>query len=503
MKSASKAARKTARKPSLKMTSSSSSRSSTSKTKPIRKRPAPVFNKTILSNGIKVITEAHPISRAVSCGIWVDKGTRHEDPRMEAGLAHFVEHMVFKRTKNRSAYQISRDMEAVGGELNAYTSRENTAFVSMSLSEHVDLSLDVLSDLVARPSFDPTDIKKEKQVVIQEIHMSEDQLEDIIFDKYFEKFYPDSTLGKPILGTVKSIEDMKRSTLLNFHKRQYIPENMMVAVAGDIEHSQVVDLVEKHLASEYDSGKPRAYESTKAAAKGSSRSARGRSSAGKSARASGPSEAAKRELDKIVGRVRPEAAAFREVIKRPSEQVHILIGHPTIDFRDQHRIEAIVVNTLLGGGMTSRLYQTVREEKGLVYTVFSQLTTHSDSGLNLIYAGTEPKHAPTVVELILKELRKLKKDGITQADLDLFKTQVKGSILLSADDVDNRMNSLAINEMMFGRYRSGDEVIADVERVSLDSVHEYIEMKFPIDKLGMLLMGALPEGPTKKWLDTL
>lgn len=227
---------------SLKKTSSSRARKST----PALKKPAPSFRKLILPNGVKILTEAHPQNRGVACSVWVDRGTRHE-AEGEAGLAHFVEHLVFKRTKKRSAYRISRDMEAVGGDLNAYTSRENTAFVTHSLSEHLDLSLDVLSDLVCRPSFDAGDIKKEKQVVLQEIHMAEDQLEDTIFDKFFERFYADSALGKPILGSVDSIEGMDRKTIVDFHARQYTAPNIMVSVAGNIDHDEVAASVLKHL----------------------------------------------------------------------------------------------------------------------------------------------------------------------------------------------------------------------------------------------------------------
>ena len=208
--------------------------------------PTPEFRKVVLDNGVTVLSETHPMSRAVSCGVWIERGTRHEKAN-EAGLAHFIEHLVFKRTKKRSAYKISRDMEAVGGDLNAFTSRENTAFVTHSLSEHVGLSLDVLSDLVCQPRFDAADIKKEKQVVVQEIHMAEDQVEDAIFDKYFERFYSDSALGKPILGSVASIEAMERKTVLDFHQRQYTAENMIVSVTGNIHHGEVAELVTKYL----------------------------------------------------------------------------------------------------------------------------------------------------------------------------------------------------------------------------------------------------------------
>jgi predicted Zn-dependent peptidase len=423
--------------------------------------PGVEYKKTTLANGIRILTEHHPMSRAVSCGIWVNKGTRDELAH-EEGLAHFIEHMVFKRTKKRNAYEISRDMEAVGGELNAYTSREYTCFVSLALKEHLDLSLDVLSDLVCQPVFDSSDIKKEKQVVIQEIHMSEDQLEDNVFDRYFTHAFPDSPLGKPILGTVKSISDMKRSTVTDFHQRQYTSPNTLVSVSGHVDHDEVVDLVKKHL-------KLKPHDRVEA-----------------------------------IDTPKPaELAGFREVIKKPSEQAHVLVGFPASEFTARLRFEAYIVNTILGGGMTSRLYQTVREERGLVYSIYSQLVTFADTGMDLIYAGTEPKKAPEVVELILKEIRRLKRDGVKKKDLEFFKTQVKGSILLGADDVESRMNSVAVNEMVFGRYRSVDDVMVDVEKVNLDTVHEYIETYFDLDRMGIMLMGPLPEGPTRRWLESV
>ena len=256
---------------------------------------------------------------------------------------------------------------------------------------------------------------------------------------------------------------------------------MIVSVTGNIDHREVNDLVEKYLKP------PVAKEKSKA----------------KQPRVKPPGPNSPEVLSDSVLLNPPEPKMFREVLRRPSEQVHILVGFPSINFRDPHRFEAIVVDTLLGGGLTSRLYQEVREERGLVYSIFSQLTTFADTGLETIYAGTEAKHAPTVIEIILRELKRLKKNGIKKVDLDLFKTQVKGSILLGADDVESRMNSLAVNEMMFGRYRSVDEVVRDVEKVTLDSVHEFIETKFRPNDPSILLMGQLPESPTKKWLESL
>lgn len=429
----------------------------------------PEFRKDILPNGIRVITETHPMNRAASCGIWISKGTRDE-AKDEAGLAHFVEHLVFKRTKKRSAYQISRDMEAVGGELNAFTSRESTSFVTHSLREDVELSLDVLSDLVLSPTFDSGDIKKEKQVVLQEIHMSEDMLEDTIFDHYFEKAMPNDPLGRPILGTEKSISGMKREKIIAFHERQYGPENILVSVTGAIDHDEIVKLADKHL---------------KFKRKASKSTARGLQAA----------------------ETKPKVVGFRDVVKRPSEQAHILLGLPSHDFRHRLRFEGIIVNSLLGGGMTSKLYQTVREDRGLVYTIYSQLVTYVDAGMNLIYAGTEPKKMPLVIELVMKEIKKLQKYGISKSDLQLFKTQVRGQILLGADDIESRLNSIAVNEMVYGLYRSVDDVIRDIEKISLDSVHEYIEEFFNpakiADEMGILVMGAVPEAATRSWLKTI
>lgn len=281
----------------------------------------------------------------------------------------------------------------------------------------------------------------------------------------FLKRWPNSRIRK----------GLDRSRIASFHERHYVASNLLVSVAGNVEHDRVIELAMKYLKPHKGSKQPFVP-------------------------APGPS-ATPNKRNITGGKL--ALTPFREVVRRPSEQVHILVGFPGADFRDRLRFEGYIVNTLLGGGMTSRLYQSIREDRGLVYSIYSQLSTFSDTGLNLIYAGTEPKHAPEVLELIMKELKRLKKKGVTKSDVQLFKTQVLGSILLGSDDIENRMNSIAVNEMMFGRYRSVDQVMRDVEAVSVDSVHEYIETWVDLDKLGILLMGALPEAPTKKWLNTL
>lgn len=440
-----------------------------------RGRLATSFKKSVLDSGVTVVTENHPAAISASCGIWVKKGTRDEFPN-ERGLAHFVEHLVFKRTKKRNAYQISAALDAVGGELNAFTSRENTCFVSHSLREHLELSLDVLSDLVANPVFDARDIEKEKQVVVQEIRMAEDQLEESVFDRFFAKYFSRSSLGFPILGTVESIEAMRPETIRQFHKRQYRAENIIVSVAGRIEHRAVVNAINRYLKLKpamHRRPSPLVIQSADTTAKLSSND------------------------------IHEREGAFREVYKRRSEQAHVLVGFKSCDVTDPLRFSGYVVNSLLGGGMTSRLYQTVREERGLVYSVYSQLNTFMDCGLCTIYAGTDPKKVPEVLELIFKECRRLRRQGLNKRELAFFKTQVMGGILLGSDDIENRMNSIGFNEMVYGRYRSVEQVMKDVDKVSLESVQEFIETRLGLDQLNVLVVGPMPEAPLKRWMRQL
>ena len=422
-----------------------------------------------------MITEDHPDARGVSCGFWIETGTRFETEKLQ-GVSHFVEHLVFKKTKNRTAYEIARDMEAVGGDLNAFTSRESTCFHTHSLKEHLELSVDVLSDLVGRAEFDAIDFEKEKSVVIQEINMSADQLEDNIFDVYFQKAFAGSPLGWPILGTEKSVTGMKRAEVQEYYRKKYTPENLIVAVAGRVNHEDLLHTLEEKLSFAGDSG--------------SKKSEKGKGPAGRAKKAAAKASA---------GYIEPKD--FNDIIKKPSEQVHILMGMPAASFTDDLRFEGFIVNSLLGGGMTSRLYQKIREEQGLSYSIYSHLSTFTDAGLMMIYAGTEPKHVKQLIQIAQGEVEALREGGMKRADLDLYKTQVKGQILLGSDDIENRMNSLGVNEMVFGEYRSVDRIMQEIDRINLDTVHAYIEKFIRPDNLGLLLMGAMElktkSGPKK------
>jgi len=417
----------------------------------------PIFQKTVLDNGVRVVTESHPFTRAVSVGIFVEMGTRHEKPS-KAGLTHFLEHLVFKGTRKRNAYELAAVLEAVGGDLNAYTTREYTCFHATSLKEHLDLSLDVLSDLVTNATLTADDFKKEREVIVQEIQMSKDQTDEYILDVYLEKVFEGQELATPILGTEETLAGLKRQDIVDFYKAMFRGPRVIVSVAGPVEHEHVVKFVAKSL--------------------------------GKLPKRAG-------DLKQRTPRVR----RVQEFIERPSEQVHLLVGLPSCSYKSNDRFESFVVNDLLGGGVTSRLYQKIREDKGLVYSVYSFLQSFVDTGLLLIYAGTGDKNALQVLKIIRTELERFAKKGISANELDMFKTQVKGQILLGAEDMENRMNSLGVNEMVFNEYKPIDEVIHEIDRVTVKSVKEYVSKYVDTEEVSLMVMGDLQPPDALKLLD--
>jgi predicted Zn-dependent peptidase len=334
----------------------------------------PIYKKTTLDNGVRVLTEHHMSSRSVCAGIFVDLGTRDE-PEDMVGAAHYVEHMVFKGTETRDAYEIAKSLEAVGGDLNAYTTREQTCFHATSLKEHLPLSLDVLSDLMVNAQFDVNDFRKEREVIIQEINMSADQHDDYVFDLAFELSFKGHELGRSILGTQKTLGSMTRKKLFDFYNRRYQGANMIVCVAGHVEHDEVVDIMKRTL-----SFKKRNYQAP--------------------------------------ARKKPTFKSFNKVISKNAEQEHVLMAFSSVGMKDKTRFESYIANAALGGSMTSRLYQVIREKKGLAYSVYSYLQPFADTGLQMIYAGTSSKHLKDVISTMAREVEKLRKRGLTKSELD-------------------------------------------------------------------------------------
>lgn len=413
------------------------------------------YKKSVLSNGVRVVTEQHPHSRSVSIGIWVLTGTRDE-AETEVGLSHFVEHLVFKGTKTRNAYQIAKTLESLGGDLNAYTTREYTNYHCLVLREDWKIGLEILSDLVCNMNISKKDFELEKKVILQEIAMSDDTPEDIIFDYFFEGAYKNHPLGRQILGQSSTIEKMTQKKVFEFYKHFYQGDNLIISAAGPVDHDQFVIQCQKFLKS-------------------------------------------RKKYKPNSNRRAPRWKASRQVIERDMEQAHILVGLPATSFHDKYRFEAFILNSLLGGGMTSRLYQAIREKQGLAYSVFSSLNTNVDSGNILIYAGTDTSNVKKVVNIIADEMLKIKKQGIKASDIHLFKTQVRGQLLMGSDDIENRMASLGVNEMIFNGYRTVDSVIAEIEKVSEKSMHEYIKNYYDLSKMAAVIMGPNVE-KYKDWL---
>lgn len=409
----------------------------------------PEFNKTTLSNGVRVLTEHHPNTRATCAGIFVPYGSRHE-PDDLVGAAHFVEHMVFKGTKRHTAFDLVANIEAVGGELNAYTSREYTCFHASTLREHLPISLDVLTDLVSGAVFEKEEFEKELQVILSEIDMSADDLDEYIFDMYFEKVYNKHPLSRPILGTPESLNAISRKKLFDFYKKRYGSTDIIVSVAGAVDHDEVVRLVEKAL------GKTKAHS----------------------------------EKD-CTRQSKPKAVKFQEFKYKPSEQVHLLLGQKSSSYKDKFRFESYIANAVLGGGMTSRLYQKIREKKGMAYSVYSYLHAFTDGGLMMVYSGTSKENAKKCLKLMRKEFENLMNKGVTKKELDFFRRQVIGTILLGADDIENRMNSLGVNEMIFGKYRPVETVLEEIQAVTTDSMGRYFDKYMDENKYGLYVMGDL------------
>jgi predicted Zn-dependent peptidase len=393
-----------------------------------------------------VVSEFHSESRAVSIGVWALTGTRDESSEV-AGISHFIEHLVFKGTKTRSAYQIAKSLEALGGDLNAFTTREYTCYHAMVLKDHWLKGMEVLADLVSNMSLSRDDFQLEKSVILQEIAMGDDNLEELIYDEYFLHALPKHPLGKPILGNADAVSAMTQKTVMKHYREKYAGQNLIVAASGNLDHEELVKTVEELLGS-------------------------------------------KAKTRKKLARTKPRHKKFRAVVEKPVEQLHLLLGIPGATFKDRLRFEAFIVNALLGGGMTSKLYQSVREKRGLVYTIYSSLNTFEDFGLINIYAACEKKNMKHVIKNMASELRRIKKQGISESDLALFKTQVTGSLLLGADDIENRMQSISVNEMVFAKYKPVDDIIAEINRVSVKSVNEYLKKYFSLSEVGAILMGG-------------
>lgn len=395
----------------------------------------PHFNRTVLPNGVRVISEHIPSVRSISVGMWVFTGSRDEAPE-ESGMSHFIEHMVFKGTERRRMHHIAQRMEFVGGYLNAFTSKEYTCYYARALDEHLARAVDAVCDLVLQPKFPPKELEKEKEVVIEEMKMYEDAPEDIIFDHIEALVYKDHALGRPIVGFPETVRSFSREGVLGYLGAHYTPDRMVLAAAGNIDHDRLVAVVEDAFAV----------------------SDRG---------------ASDRERKPAGGYV-PEQVALR----RPIQQAHLVLATRACDIHDERRVALSVLNTALGGGMSSRLNQNIREKYGYCYNIYSYLNLHLGAGDFGVYMGTDASKAERGKKLVFRELGKLRDKPLSPRTLNQAKNQVKGSLMLGLESMSNRMMRIGRQELYFHRYFSLDEIIQAVDDVTAADVQGLAEELF-------------------------
>jgi predicted Zn-dependent peptidase len=406
------------------------------------------IQKHMLPNGLVVITETMSHVRSVSVGVWVRNGSRREIPE-ENGLAHFIEHMVFKGTERRSAEAIAREMDSVGGMLDAFTSKEQICFNAKVLDEHLPIAFDVIADLVLRPKFDSEDLKKERKVILEEIKMDLDNPEYLLHEIFTRGFWPGHPLGRPILGTPDTVKKFNRDALCGRFRNWFAPDHLVITAAGHVVHDQVLELVQR----EYGGLQP-----------------------------AGPAE--------DDGAPTTEAPIRLET-KRDLEQAHICIGVPSVPLAHEDRFGFAVLNNLLGGGMSSRLFQNIREKRGLAYAVFSELTPYSDAGMMTVYAGTATDAIGQVIDLTIQEFRSLKEALVSEEELRRSKNHLKGSLMLSLESTSSRMSNLARQELYFGRFFSLDEILAAIEAVTREELQSLAQRYFKTDHIAVTVLGPI------------
>jgi predicted Zn-dependent peptidase len=403
---------------------------------------------TTLPNGLRIITERMAHVRSVSLGVWIRSGSRREIGP-EGGISHFIEHMVFKGTKHRSAEEIARSVDSIGGGLDAFTAKEMVSYNTKVLDEHLPLAFDVLADLVLNPLFRAEDIEKEKGVILEELKMEVDNPEYLLHEIFSSNFWKDHPLGKPILGTRDTVRSFNQDMLRDYYGRYYTPANILITAAGNLNHEHLVDLVREHF-----------------------------------------------ENLRLTGQLPPETPpvpharlVFRN--KTSLEQTHLYMGVPGYAFPHKLRFACYALNTVLGGGMSSRLFQNIREKQGLAYAVYSELSMYRDAGCMAIYAGTSVESAAKVVESIVKEFRELKETLVPEEELRRAKDHLKGSLMLSLESTSSRMGNLARQELYFDHFLTLDEMIQSIEDITADQLQAIAREFFDPKNITLAMLGNL------------
>jgi predicted Zn-dependent peptidase len=416
-----------------------------------------MVTREVLDTGLRLITETMPHVRSVSLGVWLTRGSRHE-PIERSGIAHFVEHMLFKGTGTRSAEDIAQAIDSIGGQLDAFTAKEYASYYIKVLDEHLPTAVDLLSDIVMNPNLAPEDLDKEKKVILEEIKMVEDTPDDLVHELFTQHFWEGHALGRPILGSKESVESFTTEILRDYFQTSYVAPNLIVSAAGNVEHAHVRDLI------------ARAFEKL---------------------------STARAAYDDDQPRVVPQVI----VRSKELEQSHVCLGTNSYAQNHADRYVSYIMNTVLGGSMSSRLFQNVRERRGLAYAVFSGLSAYRDAGNITIYAGCANEAVPEVVELCVEELRGMKAEPVPEAELRRAKDHLKGSLMLSLENTASRMSHLARQEIYFERHFSLDETLAGVERVTSGDVARVATDLFSNGSLAATVVGPSPREMTRAQLD--
>ncbi len=401
------------------------------------------MSKTVLPSGLRIVTEEVSTVRSAAVGIWVNVGSRDETPTV-AGASHFLEHLLFKGTKRRNAMEISAAVEAVGGEMNAFTSKEYTCFYARVIDQDLPLAVDVVSDLITSSIVSEADVKQEANVVLEEIAMRDDDPSDLVHDTYLETYYGDSQLGRSVLGTSESIKSMSRSSVFNYYKKKYQPRDMVVAVAGNVKHKKVVKLVEESLSRDNFLDVARSEPNIRIAAPA-----------------------------KVLGRGKVG------IYERKTEQAHLLLGVEGVSRSDDRRFALSILASALGGGMSSRLFQEIREERGLAYSTYAYVQQFAGSGSLAFYAGCQPNKAEEVCKIIRDITHKVADHGLTDEEISRAKGAVSGSLVLSQEDTASRMSRIGKSELVYGEIMSFDEILNRISRVTPDEIKQIASELLP------------------------
>ena len=412
--------------------------------------PARNIRRTRLSNGLLVLTESIPHIRSVSMGVWIDSGSRDE-PLAINGISHFVEHMVFKGTTSRSAKQFAREADSIGGNFDAFTGKEKICFTVKVLDEHVAPALDLLADLVLHPTFTPEDILREQGVILEEIKMDEDNPDYLVHETFTQSFWKGHALGRPILGTARTVRAFSQQVVLDFYAGRFTPRNMVFSAAGSLDHDAFVAQVAEHFSS-----------------------------------LAASSESA---LDRIAAP--PANPHITLKSKKSLEQVQLCLGVPAPPVDSPDRYSVYLLNSMLGGGMSSRLFQSIREDRGLAYSIYSETNPFRDTGMLAIYAGTSAEKTPQVLELTIAELCRLKDSAVPDAELKRAKDQLKSNIVLGLESSSSRMSNLARQEMYYGRFFSVEEIVAEVDAVTAADIQALARQLFRQEAIALTVLGNL------------